>query len=68
MINENPNGVKIGNSAKLSLRLNDQKSSLNIKITRKYFVSNFFFRHKFKKFLFYRFGRQYSTFCFVFVN
>jgi hypothetical protein len=43
MINENPNGVKIGNSAKLSLRLNDQKSSLNIKITRKYLVSNFFF-------------------------
>ena len=43
MINENPNGVKIGNSAKLSLRLNDQKSSLNIKITRKYFVSNLFF-------------------------
>jgi hypothetical protein len=34
MINENLNGVKIGGSAKLALRLNNQKTSLNIRITR----------------------------------
>ena len=35
MINENINGVKLGASAKLTLQLNDQKNSLNIRITRK---------------------------------
>lgn len=35
MINKNINGVKLGASAKLTLQLNDQKNSLNIRITRK---------------------------------